>query len=115
MNDLLLIWRTSPFDISKTIEILDLALSTASVDENCAILWLEDGVFNLADLNVKHLTNRDISANFKALPVFGFNQLYACQKSCMQRNIKEFTIPLVLLTNIQIKHTINSFKHIITL
>jgi len=115
MNNLLLIWRTSPFKINKACEILDLVLATASTAQNCSILWFNDGVFNVTNLNTTHLTSRDISANIKALPIFGFSKLYACQKSCAKRNIKQFTIPITLLTNSQIKHKITSFKHIITL
>ncbi|WNW09704.1 sulfurtransferase complex subunit TusC [Pseudomonas sp. DTU_2021_1001937_2_SI_NGA_ILE_001] len=92
-KSLLIISRQAPWSGPGAREALDIVLAAGAFDLPVALLFLDDGVFQLqAGQTAGAVQQKDVTANLKALPMFGVEELYACGHSLQQRGICTATL-----------------------
>jgi len=117
MKSLLVVSRHAPWSGISAREALDIALAAAAFDLPVALLFLDDGLFQLtANQQPNYLQQKDLSANLKALPLFGIDSCYAAKSSLMERGLKESQIHLAVqwLDDKQIAELFSRYHQIIT-
>lgn len=88
MKSLLLISRSAPWSGLVAREALDIALSGGAFDLPVSLLWQADGVYQLVQGQAPgQLEQKDLQANIAALPLFGVETLYVCQRSLRERQL----------------------------
>ena len=118
MKSLLLICRQAPWSGLAARELLDVALAGGAFDLPLALLFLDDGVLQLAPTqNPKALAQKDVQANLNALPMFGVEALYADSQSLAVRgvNAEALSMDVELLDDAGIKALIAQYDQVITL
>lgn len=94
-KSMLLISRHSPWSGTCARETLDIALAGGAFDLPTAMLFLDDGVFQLAaQQNPVVLQQKDLGANLQALPLFGVDEIYVCGESLVRRGLDTDSLAL---------------------
>lgn len=94
-KSLLLISRQAPLNGTAAREALDIALAGGAFELPIAMLFMDDGVFQLqAGQQPAALEQKDLGANLQALPLFGVDELYVCRESLSRRGLADATLTL---------------------
>jgi tRNA 2-thiouridine synthesizing protein C len=94
-RSLLIISRQAPWSGPGAREALDIVLAGGAFDLPIGLLFLDDGVFQLAaKQDAKALQQKDLSANLQALPMFGVEELFFCGDSAVERGLVPSTLSL---------------------
>lgn len=87
-KSLLIISRQPPWSGPSAREALDIVLAGGAFDLPIGLLFLDDGVFQLAPAqSPATLEQKDLTANLKALEMFGVEDIYVCAESLAARGI----------------------------
>lgn len=87
-KSLLIICRQAPWSGPGAREALDIALAGGAFDLPIAMLFLDDGVFQLQPAQkAASLQQKDLTANLQALALFGVESLYASSRSLEERGL----------------------------
>ncbi|MFO2462993.1 sulfurtransferase complex subunit TusC [Pseudomonas sp. 15FMM2] len=87
-KSLLIISRQAPWSGPGAREALDVVLAGGAFDLPIGLLFLDDGVFQLAvGQNAKAIQQKDLSANLQALSLFGIDEVFACSQSLAERGL----------------------------
>ena len=118
-KSLLIISRQSPWSGPGAREALDIVLAGGAFDLPIGLLFLDDGVFQLANKqNAKALQQKDLSANLQALPMFGVEDLFVCGESAATRGLDPENLSLEearVLDAQEITSLIDRYDQVITL
>ncbi|MDO9623061.1 MAG: sulfurtransferase complex subunit TusC [Pseudomonas sp.] len=117
-KSLLIISRQSPWSGPSAREALDIALAGGAFDLPLGMLFLDDGVFQLAPAQQPAtLQQKDLSANLQALPLFGVEALYASARSLQERGLEQQTLTLAteVLDDAALVALIDRYDQVITL
>ncbi|UWF51433.1 sulfurtransferase complex subunit TusC [Pseudomonas sp. N3-W] len=118
-KSLLIITRQSPWSGPGAREALDIVLAGGAFDLPIGLLFLDDGVFQLAaKQDARALQQKDLSANLQALPMFGVEELFVCADSAAQRGLDPSGLSLEearALTATEITALIDRYDQVITL
>jgi len=118
-KSLLVISRQSPWSGPSAREALDIVLAGGAYDLPIGLLFLDDGVLQLVPgQKGAQLQQKDLTANLKALSMFGVEDLYACGISLAERGIFPADLnvePLQLLHAEEIATIIDRYDQVITL
>lgn len=118
-KSLLIISRQAPWSGPSAREALDIVLAGGAFDLPIGLLFLDDGVFQLAaKQNAKALQQKDLSANLQALPMFGVEDLFACGDSVAERGLDPNSLSLEeaqVLGADEITALIDRYDQVITL
>jgi tRNA 2-thiouridine synthesizing protein C len=117
-KSLLIISRQAPWAGPSAREALDIALAGGAYDLPIALLFLDDGVFQLASAQKpRALQQKDLGANLQALPMFGIESLYASAHSLEERSLDDQTLALAVaaLDDQALKALIDRYDQVITL
>lgn len=117
-KSLLIISRQSPWSGPSAREALDIALAGGAFDLPLGMLFLDDGVFQLAPAQQPAtLQQKDLSANLQALPLFGVEALYASARSLQERGLEQQTLTLAteVLDDAALIALIDRYDQVITL
>jgi tRNA 2-thiouridine synthesizing protein C len=117
-KSLLLISRKAPWGGLGAREALDIALAGGAFDLPLGMLFLDDGVLQLApSQQPAQLQQKDLSANLQALPMFGVEALYACNRSLLERGLCTSTLNLAveLLDDTGLAALLQRYDMVITL
>ena len=117
-KSMLVISRQTPWSGPGAREALDIALAGGAFDLPMAMLFLDDGVYQLQKEQMPaQIERKDVVANLKALPMFGVEDLYISASSLKLRALDESLIePLAqVLDDNAIGDLINRFDYVITL
>jgi len=118
-KSLLVISRQAPWSGPSAREALDIVLAGGAFDLPIGLLFLDDGVFQLAaQQDAKALQQKDLSANLQALPMFGVEELFACAESATERGLDPNGLALQetqALSAEQITALIDRYDQVITL
>lgn len=117
-KSLLLISRQAPWSGPGAREALDIALAGGAFDLPLGMLFLDDGVLQLTlAQQPAHLQQKDLSANLQALPMFGVEALYACNRSLFERGLAGhgLNLPVELLDEHGLRALIQRYDMVITL
>jgi tRNA 2-thiouridine synthesizing protein C len=94
-KSLLMISRQAPWSGPSAREALDIVLAGGAFDLPIGLLFLDDGVFQLAPhQDAKAVQQKDLSANLQALPMFGVDDVFACSHSLAARADAALAQPL---------------------
>lgn len=92
-KSLLIVSRQSPWSGPGAREALDIVLAGGAFDLPIGLLFLDDGVLQLAaGQNAKALQQKDLSANLQALPMFGVEELFYCLESANARGLEKTSL-----------------------
>ena len=118
-KSLLVISRQAPWSGPSAREALDIVLAGGAFDLPIGLLFLDDGVLQLAaQQDAKALQQKDLSANLQALPMFGVEELFACAESASERGLDPNALALQeaqALSAEQITALIDRYDQVITL
>ncbi|WP_079202043.1 sulfurtransferase complex subunit TusC [Pseudomonas sp. CC6-YY-74] len=117
-KSLLIINRQSPWSGPSAREALDIALAGGAFDLPLGMLFLDDGVFQLAAAQrPATLQQKDLGANLQALPLFGVEALYASARSLQERGLEQQTLTLAteVLDDAALIALIDRYDQVITL
>ncbi|MCU1758553.1 sulfurtransferase complex subunit TusC [Pseudomonas sp. 14P_8.1_Bac3] len=118
-KSLLIISRQAPWSGPSAREALDIVLAGGAFDLPIGLLFLDDGVFQLAaKQDAKALQQKDLSANLQALPMFGVEDLFVCGDSAAVRGLDPNGLSLEeaqVLAADEITALIDRYDQVITL
>ncbi|AEB58423.1 sulfur relay protein TusC [Ectopseudomonas mendocina] len=117
-KSLLIISRQAPWSGPGAREALDIALAGGAFDLPIGMLFLDDGVFQLcAGQQPSRLQQKDLGANLQALPMFGVENLYASQRSLVERGLgdSELNLAIERLDDNALTALLNRYDQVITL
>ncbi|NWC49363.1 sulfurtransferase complex subunit TusC [Pseudomonas edaphica] len=87
-KSLLVISRQAPWSGPSAREALDVVLAGGAFDLPIGLLFMDDGVFQLAThQDAKAVQQKDLSANLQALGLFGIDEVFACSHSLAERSL----------------------------
>ncbi|NMX64449.1 sulfurtransferase complex subunit TusC [Pseudomonas sp. WS 5079] len=114
-RSLLVISRQAPWSGPSAREALDVVLAGGAFDLPIGLLFLDDGVFQLATAqDAKAVQQKDVTANLQALSLFGIDDVFACSHSLAERGLTapESAQPL---SSEQISQMIDRYDQVMTL
>lgn len=117
-RSLLIISRQAPWSGPSAREALDIVLAGGAFELPLGMLFLDDGVFQLAAAQqAASVEQKDLTANLQALPLFGIDALFAAQRSLSERNLAEsaLALPVEILDDAGLRTLINRYDHVITI
>jgi tRNA 2-thiouridine synthesizing protein C len=117
-KSLLIISRQAPWSGPSAREALDIALAGGAYDLPIALLFLDDGVFQLVSAQQpKVLQLKDLGANLQALPMFGIESLYASAHSLRERGLADqpLLLPAEVLGDAELAALVDRHDQVITL
>ncbi|WDY59818.1 sulfurtransferase complex subunit TusC [Pseudomonas sp. PSKL.D1] len=117
-KSMLIISRQAPWNGPSAREALDIALAGGAFDLPLAMLFLDDGVLQLASgQQPGAVQQKDLAANLQALPMFGVEELFACQTSLQRRGLAPdaLALPVEALDDAALKALIARFDQVVTL
>lgn len=118
-KSMLIISRQAPWSGPGAREALDIVLAGGAYDLPVGLLFLDDGVFQLLpEQNAKALQQKDLTANLKALSMFGVEDIYACGTSLAERGILQEAVDediIQLPQSLEIAALIDRYDHVITI
>lgn len=117
-KSMLIISRQAPWAGTAAREALDIALAGGAFDLPLAMLFLDDGVFQLvAGQQPATLQQKDLGANLQALPLFGVEELFVASRSLAERNLGDTTLalPVQRLDDTALTLLLDRFDQVITI
>lgn len=117
-KSLLIISRQAPWNGPSAREALDIALAGGAFDLPLGMLFLDDGVFQLAPgQQPATLQQKNLAANLQALPMFGIDELFACGHSLAERGLAgdALELPAQVLDDAALVALIARFDQVVTL
>jgi tRNA 2-thiouridine synthesizing protein C len=117
-KSMLIISRHAPWSGPGPREALDIALAGGAFDLPLAMLFLDDGVLQLAPGQAPTaLQQKNLAANLQALPMFGVEDLYVCKAGAVQRGLdaSHLIMPVHALDKAGIAALIDRFDLVMTL
>jgi len=117
-RSMLIITRQAPWAGPSAREALDIVLAGGAFELPLGLLFLDDGVFQLAPAqDAAALQQKDLTANLQALPMFGVDALYASARSLDERGLAEAGLALAVevLDDAALGALLNRYDHVITL
>ena len=118
-KSLLMVSRQSPWSGPGAREALDIVLAGGAFDLPIGVLFMDDGVFQLAPgQNAAALEQKDLTANLRALEMFGIEDLYVCARSLAERGLSglDSADGLTLLKEgVELSALLDSYDQVITI
>lgn len=117
-QSLLIISRQAPWAGPSAREALDIALAGGAFDLPLAMLFLDDGVFQLLpEQQPTAVQQKDLTANLQALPMFGVEALYVAERSLQERGLQThpMNLPVQMLDDSALTALIDRYEQVITL
>lgn len=117
MKSLLIISRHPPARLAAR-EALDMALAAAAFGVPVGLLFMDDGVLQLLKgQDASLIEQKSLAANLQALPLFGVEDLLACQRSLSTRGLtlEHCALPVRVLEGVEITTLMEHYDQIINL
>lgn len=94
-KSILALCRHAPYGKTFAREGLEAILACAAMDQIPDVLFINDGVFQLLEQDPAQIGEKSLRRNLQALPMFGVETLYVCQKSLSERGMshEDLSIP----------------------
>jgi tRNA 2-thiouridine synthesizing protein C len=117
-RSLLMVSRRAPWAGLAAREALDIALAGGAYELPLAMLFMDDGVFQLVKGQAPQaLEQKNLGANLQALPLFGIDALYVCAASLAERGLapEQLALDVNVLPVGDLAPLFNRFDEVITL
>ena len=98
--------RCLPHGSAQGRESLDLALAMSAFNESLSLFFIGDGVYQLLDgHNPTESLQKHFQPLFKMLELYDVDNIYVCEQSLLQRNIKQaqLMIKITVVDTLQLK------------
>jgi len=108
--------QTAPYAGNTAKESLDFALVAGSFEQDVALFFSQDGVYQLLkNQNASLAGQKDFSKTFAALEFYDIEKVYVCAKSLQQRGLTQaqLAIKVELLTDEQWLQMLQAYAHIL--
>ncbi|ADN76029.1 sulfur relay protein TusC/DsrF [Ferrimonas balearica DSM 9799] len=115
--NLAVVFRTAPHGSARGREGLDLLLLSASYDQQCAAVFIGDGVYQLCQGQQPGLIDaKDYIATFKALPLYDVDTVVVCAESLQQRGLtaEQLVLPVSRCTPSEIAGLLANSQQVLT-
>lgn len=118
MKSVLFVSRHAPYGSSLAKDALDALLTSAAYDQPLAMLFMDDGVFQLLpgqDANL--IGQKSFSRMLPALELYGVERLFVHQPSLELRNLgleDLMTLPLSLVNDDELRNLLQNHQHILS-
>lgn len=102
MKKICIIFRSAPLGSTKGREALDLALLSASFEQEVSLVFVDDGVLHLLkDQQPELIGGKDYLASLKALPFYDIEAVFACKQSLGDYGLSHslLSIPVTILND----------------
>ena len=117
-KSLLIISRQAPWSGPSARDAPDLALAVGAFALPLGMLFLDDGVFQLApNQQPALLQQKNLAANLQALPMFGVEDLFVAASSLAERGLDPdgLGLPVQVLDDAGLAALIDRFDQMVTL
>ncbi|KNC16287.1 sulfurtransferase complex subunit TusC [Pseudomonas sp. RIT-PI-a] len=117
-KSMLIISRQAPWAGPAAREALDIALAGGAYDLPVSMLFLDDGVYQLADSQAPDaVQQKNLAANLQALPLFGVDELFVCAASLARRGLSDAALAIAAQTQTdkQLRELLPRFDLVVTL
>ncbi|EPJ87457.1 MULTISPECIES: sulfurtransferase complex subunit TusC [Pseudomonas] len=118
-RSLLVISRQAPWSGLSAREALDVVLAGGAYDLPIGLLFMDDGVLQLVQTqDAAAVQQKDLTANLKALEMFGIEDVFACGKSLAERGMFPGNLNIAVRQLPQeqdISELIDRYDHVITI
>lgn len=97
-------------------EALDLILTTAAFDQTVGVLFVDDGVWQLAEgQRANGLGFKDSAAMLQALALYGVTEVFVEQESLSERGLESGApiIPLMLVDRCELPRLFNGYDVVV--
>ncbi len=99
-KSVLIVNRKPPYGSSSPREALDVALTCGIFEQPVSLLFLDDSIFQLLkEQQPGDISQKNLSANLSALPMYDIDQLFVCAKSLADHGLTcdDLILPVSLL------------------
>ena len=105
MKKFLFLNRKAPYGTIYALESLEVVLIAATFDQDCSLVFMDDGVFQLAKgQNTKAIGLKNFSPTYRALEDYDIEKLYVERESMEARGLTEddLMVPVAVLSSAEI-------------
>ena len=117
MGSMLFVLRKPPHSSLAAREAIDAALASAAFGVDIALLFQDDGVFQIrAGQQPDAAGLKRTAPMFEPLELYGAEQIYVCRESLAARNLTpaDLIIPVQMLDYAGIREQLARFDHLLT-
>lgn len=100
MKKFMFVNRKAPYGTIYALESLEVVLIAATFDQDCSLVFVDDGVYQLAKgQNTKAIGLKNFSPTYRALDDYDINKLYVERESLVARGLTEddLMVPVAVL------------------
>jgi tRNA 2-thiouridine synthesizing protein C len=102
MKKFMFVNRKAPYGTVYALESLEVVLIAATFDQDCSLVFMDDGVYELAKgQNTKAIGMKNFSPTYRALDDYDIDKLYAERESLEARGLTEddLMVPVAVLSS----------------
>ena len=105
MKKFMFVNRKAPYGTIYALESLEVVLIAATFDQDCSLVFLDDGVYQLAKgQNTKAIGLKNFSPTYRALEDYDIEKLYVERESLEARGLSEddLMVPVAVLSSAEL-------------
>lgn len=105
MKKFMFVNRKAPYGTIYALESLEVVLIAATFDQDCSLVFMDDGVYELAKgQNTKAVGIKNFSPTYRALDDYDINKLYVERESLEARGLTEddLMIPVAVMSSAEL-------------
>ncbi|MHB1123252.1 MAG: sulfurtransferase complex subunit TusC [Ramlibacter sp.] len=105
MKKFMFVNRKPPYGTIYALESLEVVLIAATFDQDCSLVFMDDGVYQLAKAqNTKAIGVKNFSPTYRALDDYDINKLYVERESLQRRGLTEddLMVPVAVLSSAEL-------------
>lgn len=105
MKKFMFVNRKAPHGTVYALESLEVVLIAATFDQDCSLVFMDDGVYQLAKgQNTKGIGVKNFSPAYRALDDYDINKLYVEREALEQRGLTEddLMVPVAVLSSAEL-------------
>ena len=105
MKKFMFVNRKAPYGTIYALESLEVVLIAATFDQDCSLVFTDDGVYQLAKgQNTKAIALKNFSPTYRALEDYDIEKLYVERESLAARGLTEddLMVPVAVLSSAEL-------------
>lgn len=105
MKTFMFVNRKAPYGTIYALESLEVVLIAATFDQDCSLVFMDDGVYQLAKAqNTKGIGLKNFSPTYRALEDYDIEKLYVERESLEARGLTEddLMVPVAVLSSVEL-------------
>jgi tRNA 2-thiouridine synthesizing protein C len=105
MKKFMFVNRKAPYGTIHALESLEVVLIAATFDQDCSLVFLDDGVFELVKgQNTKAIGMKNFSPTYRALESYDIEKLYVERDSMDSRGLSpdDLLVPVQMLSSTEL-------------